>query len=92
MQPLSKMPDVPTILLISALVAALGGGLFGKTKPGTIVLIVAPSYFVLAFILFDKSEPLWFVTLMMGFCLAGVAAMVGAFGGRALSKLLPNRD
>jgi len=86
------MPDTPTILLISALVAALAGGLFTRTKPGMIVLIVAPSYFVLAFVLFDKSQALWFVTLMMGFCLAGVAAMVGAFGGRALSKLLPKRD
>lgn len=86
------MPDTPTILLVAALVAALAGGLFSKAKPGMIALIVAPSYFVLAFVLFDKSEALWFVTLMMGFCLAGVAAMVGAFGGRALSKLLPGRN
>ncbi len=54
-----------------------------------IVLIAAFGYFIAAVFLFDRADPLWFVTLMMGFCLAAVGAMVGAFSGRALSKLLP---
>ena len=86
------MPELETILLIIVVVAALLGGLFLKMKPGLIVLMVAFSYFVVAFFVLDKSETLWFVTLMMGFCLAAVGAMVGAFSGRALSKLLPKRD
>ncbi|MGB7407756.1 MAG: hypothetical protein WA908_04570 [Pontixanthobacter sp.] len=85
------MLELETVLLIIVVVAALAGGLFLKAKPGLIVLMVAFSYFVVAFFLFDKSETLWFVTLMMGFCLAAVGAMVGAFSGRALSKLLPGR-
>ncbi len=86
------MPEIEVILLIIAGTAALAGGVFSKLKPGMIVLLVAFSYFVVAFIVFDKSEALWFVTLMMGFALSGVIAMVGAFSGRALAKLLPRRD
>ncbi len=85
------MPDLETSLLILVVLAALAGGLFLKTKPGLIVLMAAFIYFIVAFFLFDKSETLWFVTLMMGFCLAAVGAMVGAFSGRALSKLFVKR-
>ena len=85
------MPELETTLLILVVIAALAGGLFGKARPGMVVLMVAFSYFIVAFFLFDKSEPLWFVTLMMGFCLAAVGAMAAAYAGRALSKLLPGR-
>ena len=86
------MPELETLLLIAVVIAALAGGLFSRAKPGLIVLMVAFTYFIVAFFLFDRTDSLWFVTLMMGFCLAAVGAMVGAFSGRALSKLLPKRD
>lgn len=86
------MPDLEVTLLIIAGISALLGGVFTRAKPGLIVLLVAFSYFVVAFVLFDKTQSLWFVTLMMGFCLAGVVAMIGAFSGRALAKLMPRRD
>ncbi|MGB3738170.1 MAG: hypothetical protein WA948_02335 [Pontixanthobacter sp.] len=85
------MPEVETVLLMLVVAGSLAGGLFMKAKPGFIVLIAAFTYFIVAFFAFDKSESLWFVTLMMGFCLAAVGAMVGAFSGRALSKLFSGR-
>ena len=86
------MPEIETILLVLVILAGLAGGLFSKAKPGTVVLCVAFGYFIVAFFVLDKSEPLWFVTLMMGFCLSVVGGLASAFAGRALSKLLPKRD
>lgn len=86
------MPAIETILLIAAIFAALLGGIFSKYSPAVVSLLVAVTYFGIAFFVFDRSEPFWIVSLLTGFCMAGVAAMAGAFGGRALSKLLPKRD
>ena len=86
------MPEIETILLILVAIGALMGGMFSKYTPGMVVIFSAFSYFIVAFFVLDKSESLWFVTLMMGFCLAGVTAMVGAFAGRSLAKLLPRKD
>lgn len=80
-----------SVLLILVVIAALAGGLFAKVKPSTVVLTVAFAYFIAAFFLFDRTDSLWFVTLMMGFCQAAVGAMAAAYAGRALAKLLPGR-
>ena len=86
------MPSVETILLALVVLSGLGCGMFMRAKAGTIVLMIAFVYFLLGFVLFDKAQPLWFVTLMMGFCLAVVGALASVHAGRALSKLLPRRD
>lgn len=86
------MPDIETILLVLVVVSGLGCGLFLRAKPGTVVLMIGFIYFLLGFVLFDKAQPLWFVTLMMGFCLAIVGALASVHAGWALSKLLPRRD
>ena len=86
------MPEIETILLILVVIAALMGGIFSRVSPGLVAVMVAFGYFVVAFFVFYKSETLWFVTLLMGFALAAVAAMAASFSGRALSKLLPKRD
>ncbi len=85
------MPPIETILLIAAVFSAGLGGLFSRFSPGMVAVMVTAGYFIAGFFLFSREEPLWFVTLMMGMCVSGVAAMVASFAGRALSKLLPNR-
>ncbi|GAA4643529.1 hypothetical protein GCM10023115_14890 [Pontixanthobacter gangjinensis] len=85
------MPEIETILLVLVVIAALLGGMFSRASQGLVAVLAAFGYFIAAFFLFDKSDPLWFVTLMMGFALSAVLAMAGAFAGRVLSKLLPPR-
>ena len=79
-------------MLVLVVIAALLGGMFSKASQGLVAVMVAFGYFIAAFALFEKEDPLWFVTLMMGFALSAVLAMVGAFAGRVLSKLLPPRN
>jgi len=86
------MPEIETILLICVVIASLLGGIFSNLSPAVVSLVTAVSYLGVAFFVFDREEPFWLVSLLTGFCMAGVIAMAGAFGGRALSKLLPKRD